>query len=399
MKVIEVTYNWPAEVFIQRHLQTLQASCGMKVRLVARQRLDGKELAASIASRRGDIPALVMPNFDHLSRLGQLLSLRHLVAAGRRPRVGQQQLRHEVLLAFFERLQPDLIHFHASSLAALMRWIPNELGVPYTVSVRGSDVQVHPLRSQEEASRIAEALVDASGVHVVCKHLGDLSSDLVGHPLEYTRIYTTVPIPDSLMPYAPESESSDAVNLLAVGRLHWRKNFRALLIAVKTLLDRGLKTRVTLVGSGEQEDAIRYWTAQLGIESAVTLTGKVDYDEICILLRRCHAFVQSSIVEGFSNATGEAMALGCPVFATDVGGTAEIIENGRNGFLLPPLEPRDWADILALARRQSLMEQVRAVAYETACRHFSAKRHAQAFASFYTQAISCGTSTSYGVKR
>lgn len=387
MKIIEVTYNYPAEVFIQRHLQALQASQDMDVQLVARHGIEADDLSASIGGQRQGISALVMPNFDHLSRLGQLLSLRYLLLARRWFREGGRSLRHQVLVSFFDQLKPDLIHFQFTSLAVLMRWIPEALGIPYTVSVRGSDVQVFPLRSQNDALETAEALEGAAGIHTVCVQLGELSSELVGHPLAYTPIYTTVPLPDTLGPYEPMSEASNGLHFVAIGRFHWRKQFPALLVAIKALLEQGVNAHLTLVGSGEDEDSIRYWRKYLELQSAVTLTGKLKYEEICDLLKRSHAFVQSSIAEGFSNATAEAMALGCPVFATDVGGTAEIIEDGENGFLLPPTEPKAWAEKLVLAQDQALMGRIRATAYETACAEFCQNRHVNKFIYFYKGVI------------
>src|SRR5262249_25946830 len=52
--------------------------------------------------------------------------------------------------------------------------------------------------------------------------------------------------------------------------------------------------------------------------------------------------------EGFSNAILEAMASGLPCVATRVGGNAEAIDDGRNGFLLPSEEPAMAAEKIAM---------------------------------------------------
>jgi hypothetical protein len=107
--------------------------------------------------------------------------------------------------------------------------------------------------------------------------------------------------------------------------------------------------------------------------------------------------VQSSLAEGFSNSTAEALAVGAPVFATDVGGTSELIRDGENGFLLPPLRPECWADKLQLAQDKVLMARLRVAAYETARYAFSPSAHARQFIEFYRQASSkCDTARRNG---
>ncbi|MGC8839695.1 MAG: glycosyltransferase [Anaerolineae bacterium] len=386
MRIVELTYSWPAETFIQRHVLALREA-GLDVRLVARQGTTFQRSWASIGEEDDRIPALVMPNFDHLDWPGKLWSLRHLLL---RPwRIAEALApRDRVLLAFFERLRPDLIHFHTASLAALMRWIPQALGIPYTVSLRGSDVQVFPLRSEEAAQETGAALRGAAGVHTVCDALGRLGDRWAGGPLERQTIYTTVPVPLAPLAYGPDGPED--LHLVAVGRLHWHKAIPDLLVAVQTLKMRGVKTHLTVVGSGPDEARLRFWVARLSLQNEVTLFGKLPLGDVQKVLSHAHAFVQPSVAEGFSNAMAEAMAWGYPVFATNVGGTAEVVRDGENGFLLPALQPGTWPERLTLARDRALMERVRRAAYETARYLFDPLRHAEAFLAFYRQALRRG---------
>jgi colanic acid/amylovoran biosynthesis glycosyltransferase len=385
MKIVEVSYTWPAETFIQRHVLVLREA-GLDVCLIARQGTTLQSSSASIGEARRDIPARVMPNFDHLDLAGKVWSLRHLLTRPERA-VGTRPLRDRVLLAFFERLKPDLIHFHTASLAVAMSWIPKELGIPHTVSVRGSDVQVFPLRSDGQAEATAQTLRGASGIHVVCKALGERAERLCGVPLERKAIYTAVSVPTSLPPYQPPATE---LHLLSVGRIHWRKAFPDLLLALKAMHEWGYPARLTLVGSGEDSSRIAHWVRKLDLSEHLELPGKLPLDQFRDLFSQASAFVQSSVAEGFSNAVAEAMAWGCPVFATDVGGSAEIIQDGENGFLLPALQPETWPERLRLAQDRTLMERVRQAAYETARRLFDPRRHAEDFLTFYEQAIRRG---------
>lgn len=384
MNIVEVVYNWPAEVFIQRHVEALWAS-GCTVQVVARTMHNSREIA-STSEEKPIVPAKVMPNFNHLSLLNKIWSLRYFTQSTPY-RNYKRSLGDRVLIGYFNNLQADVIHFHDVTLAAAMNWIPQVLGVPYTVSLRGSDLQVWPYRSSIQREKILAALRGAVKIHAVCKHLGKVAETLVGRALEVETIYTTVPIPPELPVWSNLPASND-VHFVSSGRVMWRKNFPSLLLAFKELLDRGDCVRLTLVGSGPEMDRILYWRKRLDLEDYVTITGKLNYQQITNLLSQANAYIQASMAEGLSNALVEAMANGLPVFATDVGGTAEVVEDGVTGFLLPPFYPEKWAEILIKIRDIQLMEQVRRTAYQRIRDRFSVEHHTQAFATFYREAIS-----------
>jgi glycosyltransferase involved in cell wall biosynthesis len=61
--------------------------------------------------------------------------------------------------------------------------------------------------------------------------------------------------------------------------------------------------------------------------------------DVADLLRASDVFVLPSLAEGFALSLIEALAAGLPVVATRVGGAPEVIENGVNGYLVPPGDP------------------------------------------------------------
>ena len=74
--IIEIVYNSPAEVFIQRHLDALCAQ-GITPNLIARHNDASYSKSASIQATEN--APLVMPNFDRLSLVEKLFSLRYLI--------------------------------------------------------------------------------------------------------------------------------------------------------------------------------------------------------------------------------------------------------------------------------------------------------------------------------
>lgn len=83
---------------------------------------------------------------------------------------------------------------------------------------------------------------------------------------------------------------------------------------------------------------------ECGLQDRVTWLG--EREDIPELMRALDILLLPSLEEPFGRAVIEAMAVRVPVIATNVGGPAEIIQDGREGYLLPPGEPRVWADAI-----------------------------------------------------
>lgn len=380
MNIIEVVYNWPAETFIQRHIQALR-EIQMPVQVIARHRAASLQESASLGMQGQELRAQIMPNFNHLGWAGKVANLPLMLKSSPRT-VSGLPISEKVLLGYFERLHPDLIHFHDATLAASMAWIPRALGIPYTLSLRGSDIRILSLQAgQKEA--ICAALEGAAGIHAVCRALSADAAQLMGHALDVSVIYTTLPFQQILPPYAP---TDGPIHFVSSGRLVWAKGFDQLLLAMRSLCDRDRQVKLTLIGAGPELEHLLYLRKTFGLETVVDLPGKRTYEQIQALFRSAHAYIQSSVSEGLSNSVAEAMVNGLPVFATDVGGTREVIEDGVSGYLLPPFAPRDWAAILAQVVDRANMERIRQTAHQKAVEFFSAERHAHAFASFFEQA-------------
>lgn len=128
-----------------------------------------------------------------------------------------------------------------------------------------------------------------------------------------------------------------------VGRLEERKRQDHLLVAARAMVAHanGDAPQVLVVGDGPLRSALERQAASLGIARNVRFTGAVT--DVRTALAAMDVFVLPSCAEGMSNALLEAMAAARPVVATAVGGTSEVLDDGRTGILVPP------GDVTALA--------------------------------------------------
>lgn len=129
-----------------------------------------------------------------------------------------------------------------------------------------------------------------------------------------------------------------------IGRLSREKAQVCLFHALRRLLDRGDNPHLVLVGHGPDEVMLRNLAVELGIAGRVTFAGfRTDmrgiYNSLDIV-------AQSSLTEGMPNVILEAMAMLVPVVATDAGGTGELIEPGKHGWLVTAGDADALADAL-----------------------------------------------------
>lgn len=134
------------------------------------------------------------------------------------------------------------------------------------------------------------------------------------------------------------SQSSiGAFTFLFVGRLVSDKGINELVQAFSRLHNEVPETRLVLVGAYEPHlDPLLPETERIIAEAkGIEVVGEKSGDELLAWYAAADAFVFPSYREGFPNVVLEAGAMGLPCIVTDINGSREIIEEGRNGVIVP----------------------------------------------------------------
>ncbi len=179
---------------------------------------------------------------------------------------------------------------------------------------------------------------------------------------------------------------SDATRLVTtVGNLRRVKGIDVLLRAAARVCREAPETFFLLVGKTTEED---YFTELQQLTESLGLRGRVQFagerEDVLAVLKASDLFCLPSRSEGFSNALLEAMACGLPCVATDVGGNAEAIRDGINGFLVRPEDPDALADrILHTAREPAKAREVGAAARRTVEKQFTFETMIDTVADIY----------------
>ena len=219
-----------------------------------------------------------------------------------------------------------------------------------TVSVEGNSLE-HSLGKRPLllwargfCARLSDRVVaNSRGLAREAKEVFGLSSDVAA-------IYNGVDADDvrrkSRERAAHEWFGEDVPVMLAIGAHKKQKGFVHLMKAAE-IVNRTRPARLMIMGGGNKRE-LAALARELGMEDRTDFPDAVPNPFPFML--GADVFVCSSLYEGFSNVILEAMALGKPVISTDHRhGADEIIEDGKNGILVPPQDPESMAGAILKA--------------------------------------------------
>lgn len=268
------------------------------------------------------------------------------------------------------RKQTDLLHIHcaypdAVGAALAARFV----GLPYIVTVHGSDINVYAQRAALRP-QIAWALRRAVGIIAVSTELQERVGDLIG-PLGPP--VTCIPCAGFhgtiFHPTVDHNANSQWLQqygldgteriILFVGRLDAIKCVDVLLRAWEIMRANEAVTsidRIVIIGDGPCRTSLNDQCRNLG--ASILFTGSIPQREVALWLKRAKILCLPSRNEGTPNVVVEALACGVPVVASRVGGIPHLVCDGINGFLASPGDASALAKALTAALSRNWEPQI-----------------------------------------
>lgn len=319
--------------------------------------------------------------------------VRGVAVAARRARsrfgTGVRAVRAALLAGPILDTRPDIVHLGFSGIGVALSDCLDLLdGVRIVVSCRGTDELVRPLLDERRGPALASLLGRADGVHAVA---GAVARQIVGLGADPGRVHVIRPAVDlnAWTPVAPPPVPP--FELVSVGRLEPAKGHDDVLAALAMVRSTGLDARLTVLGSGDHRGPLVLRAARTGLGDVIALPGAATRSAVAATFSRSNLCVLGSLSEGINNGVLEAMASGLPVVSTDVGGMAEVITDGVDGWLVPPGRP----DVMARAIARALADpgarsSVGAAARRTVEDRFARARQDEEWARLYSRLALAG---------
>ncbi len=165
-------------------------------------------------------------------------------------------------------------------------------------------------------------------------------------------------------------------------RLVEAKGIRYLLQAMKDVIPLFPDITLLIAGDGPLQDELKKMSVDLGIERRVLFTGpRLDIPE---LMKLFDIYVLPSVSEGLPMVLLEAMAAGCPIIATEVGGVPKAVHHGENGSLVRPGNPKALSsEIVRLLSNKDVRERYSENGVRLAQEKFSAEAMTRSYEKLY----------------
>lgn len=181
----------------------------------------------------------------------------------------------------------------------------------------------------------------------------------------------------------------ESVLIGCLGNVRQAKGYGVLIKAASALISQNKNVHVVVAGdtnSGLMAE-LRDQISKAGLSHCVHFIGFVE--DSARFLSQLDIFVLSSLTEGFSIATVEAMATGLPVVVTRCGGPGEIVTDGVDGVVVPTKEPQELASAIArLIDDEGLRNRLSRKAFESARQRFDIDRTIGDYADLYDRVLS-----------
>ncbi len=308
------------------------------------------------------------------------------------------------LIKLLKSQKPDLIHIHLirsvvfGGISALL------MKIPFVITIHNTEFYLKKTNLVYLIIRKIESEILRRANSIICVSKGVEDFIKERYPKidasKILTIYNGVSIDYSLSCRYKGSLRKefnipeDAIVIGFVGRLEEQKGLTYLIEAANLIIKSRIcdNIKIFIVGKGEEKDKLLTAISKYELNNFFIFTGfRKDVEKILIDF---DIFVLPSLWEGLPMALLEGMSFGLPCVVTDVPGAAEVIGNGKNGFIVKPGDPGALATaLISLIKDDSLRKKMGEAAKNSVISKYTAKAMSENYSRLYINVLNQGDTT------
>ena len=124
------------------------------------------------------------------------------------------------------------------------------------------------------------------------------------------------------------------IKFITVGRLASWKNIDSIIKSMSILKNKNIDFELLIVGSGPLESDLKNLVKELELEKQVIFTGQKTATQLADYYKKSEIYIQASGYEGLPHVLLEAINYNLTLISTPIGGSNEVLEDGKNGWVL-----------------------------------------------------------------
>jgi len=307
------------------------------------------------------------------------------------------------LKAFFDiwriikKYNPLIVHTHSSKAGLMGRLAAKLAGTPIIVHTPHGHVffgYFGPLKTklfiilEKLASRITDKIVALTNRekkdHILFK---------IAEEDKFSVIYSGIEL--NILKESSSEEKQNIKKELGIpenslivgtaGRLVPVKGPEFLVKASKYIISKYPDTYFLFTGDGPLEQDLKRKALEMGISDNIIFSGW--RDDLAKIISIYDIFVLPSLNEGMGRVLVEAMALGKSIVASNVGGIPDLVTHGKNGFLVPPKNPKELAKYIQVLLEDKDKREKMGLAGKEMAYNFTSERMVEKIANLYKKLL------------
>lgn len=300
-----------------------------------------------------NLPKLILPNV--------LLAVKHPIrylktvrlAVQGRPKNKRATLKHLLQAGYMSYYHltgnSKIGHLHghfAHSPTSVTRFAASFSELPYSFTAHAKDIYT------SKREKLRQRIEEAEFVVTCTKHNQEYLEELRGNgttPIHC--IYHGIDL--SLFQNNIEQEDSqNSHRIFTVARLTTKKGLPTIYNALSLLKEKGISFTHTLIGDGDDRDAIKELIKRLNLENECQWLGTQTHEEVLNQFKRSDLFVLGCEIapngdrDGIPNVLVESLAMGVPALSTHISAIPEILINEETGLTVEPKDPEAMAQAM-----------------------------------------------------
>lgn len=282
----------------------------------------------------------------------------------------------------------NIIHAHVAlpdGYAAML--LNNKYKKPLIVTIHGQDLQYTLCLNKKAIDFLNQVFLNVDRIITVSNKLKNIAINAFPFCNNKVSVVNNGVPPEIIIKDVSQTGNSYK-KILSVSHLTPTKGIDLNIKAISILIKKYPNLKYVVIGDGIEMAKLKRLTADLGLNDYVEFLGQLNHNETMKKIAESDIFSLPSWKEGFGVVYIEAMALGKPVIACVGEGITDVIEHGKNGFLVKPKDVEDLVKIIDyLLSNSEECKRIGELAKQTVIENYTWEKNAETTLTIYQELI------------